>query len=73
MKKESIRVSTPVHCRWLDRLVAHNNMKRIGIRHVNKHDYSGPAWNRVRLDSYFSRHWRDTIDVPTIDLRRKSK
>ena len=74
MKMEkSIRVPTRIHTRWLDRLVAHKNMKRAGLRKVNKHDYSGPAYDRVRLDSYFSRHWRDTIDVPTIDVRRKKK
>lgn len=25
------------------------------------------------VPSYFARHWRETVDVPTIDLRRKSK
>lgn len=65
----------PVHvrARKLDRLVAHKNMERAGLRRVNKHDYSGPLFMRARIDSYFSRHWRDTVDVPTIDLRRKTQ
>lgn len=78
MTQKSIRVPTQIHCRWLDRLVAHNNMKRAGLRHVNKHDYStyttftGMKVSE-RLDSYFSEHWRETVNVPTIDLRRKTK
>lgn len=71
--QESKRVPTQIHTRWIDRLVAHTNMKRAGLRRVNKHDYSGPAYDRIRLDSYFARHWRDTVDVPTIDVRRKKK
>lgn len=65
------RVSVQVHTRKLDRLVAHKNMERAKLRRVNKHDYSGPVYMRQRLDSYFSTHWRDTVTVPTIDLRRK--
>ena len=48
-------------------------MERAGLRRVNKHDYSGPLFERIRIDSYFSQHWRDTVNVPTIDLRRKSQ
>lgn len=70
MKSEAIRVSTQIRCRWLDRLVAHTNMKRANIPHVNKHDYCGEKWNRTVVDSYFSKHWRDTVVVPTIDLRK---
>lgn len=70
---KSVRVPTQIHCRWLDRLVAHCNMKRAGLRKVNKHDYSGFAYNQTRIGSYFSKHWRDTVNVPTIDLRRKTK
>lgn len=65
------RISTQVHTRRLDRAVAHKNMERAGLRRVNKHDYSGPLWMRQRLDSYFAKNWRDTVNVPTIDLRRK--
>ena len=67
------RVPTQIHTRELDRLVAHKNMQRAGLRRVNKHDYSGPLWLRQRLDSYFAKNWRDTVNVPTIDLRRKTK
>lgn len=62
-----------VRTRKLDRLVAHKNMERAGLKRVNKHDYSGPLFGRQRIDSYFSQHWRDTVNVPTIDLRRKSQ
>ena len=40
MHRESIRVPTQIHTRELDRLVAHRNMKRAGLRRVNKHDYA---------------------------------
>ena len=73
-----VRVPTQIHCRWLDRRVAHTNMKKAGIRHINKHDYTTyrtftGMTVQERLDSYFARHWRDTVNVPTIDLRRKTK
>lgn len=65
------RVSTQIHTRELDRAVAHNNMKRAGRRHVNKHDYYGPAYMRTRTKSYFAEHWRDNTEgISTIDLRR---
>lgn len=67
------RVATQVHTRKLDRLVAHKNMERAGLKRVNKHDYYGPVWERTVIDSYFSKHWRETVNVPTIDLRRKKK
>jgi hypothetical protein len=67
------RVSTVVHTRKLDRLIAHKNMERAKLKHVNRHDYYGQSWERVRVDSYFARHWRDTVNVPTIDLREKVK
>ena len=72
------RVPTHVHTRKLDRLVAHRNMKRAGIKRVNKHDYAvyknmtGMTVQEYIL-SYFAKHWRDTVNVPTIDLRRKTK
>ncbi len=72
------RVLTQIHTRWLDRKVAHTNMKRAGLRRVNKHDYStytsitGMTVSQ-RLDSYFARNWRDYVNIPTVDLRRKSK
>ena len=69
--QKSIRVSTQVHTRELDRSAAHKNMERAGLIQVNKHDHSGPAYMRSRIDSYFAKHWRDTVNVPTIDLRRK--
>lgn len=66
------RVSTQIHTRELDRAVAHNNMKRAGRRHVNKHDHYGPAYMRTRTKSYFAEHWRDNTEgISTIDLRRK--
>lgn len=67
------RVATQVHTRELDRLVAHKNMERAGLKRVNKHDYYGHAWERTVIGSYFSKHWRETVSVPTIDLRRKKK
>ena len=76
MKIEVTRVPTQIHTRKLDRLVAHKNMERAKLRRVNKHDYATyytmtgmPV--SVRVDSYFAKHWRDTVTVPTIDLRRK--
>ena len=65
------RVPVQVHTRKLDRSVAHRNMERAGLKRVNRHDYSGAGWMIQRIDSYFARHWRETIDVPTIDLRKK--
>ena len=67
------RIPTQVHTRELDRLVAHRNMERAGLKRVNKHDYSGTGWLRTRIDSYFAKHWRETVDVPTIDLRKKRR
>ena len=69
--QKSIRVSTQVHTRKLDRAVAHRNMERVGIKHVNRHDYYGPLWERTVISSYFAKHWRENVNVPTIDLRRK--
>lgn len=66
-------IPTQVHTRKLDRSVAHRNMKRAGLRRVNKHDYTGPLFMRTRIDSYFSTHWRDTVNVPTIDLTKKGR
>lgn len=67
------RKSVQIHTRKLDRLVAHKNMERAKLKRVNKHDYTGPLYMRTRMDSYFSQHWRDTVNVPTIDLRRKAQ
>ena len=72
------RVPTQVHTRKLDRLVAHKNMERAGLRRVNKHDYvtyktaTGMTMQEYQR-SYFAKNWRDTVTVPTIDLRRKKK
>ena len=76
--KSVTRVPTQVHTRKLDRSVAHRNMERAGIRHVNRHDYAkyqtmtGMTVQEY-IPSYFAKHWRDTVNVPTIDLRRKKK
>lgn len=76
MNTNTKRVSTQIHTRKLDRLVAHRNMERAGIKHVNKHDYatyktmSGMTMQE-RIGSYFATHWKDYVSVPTIDLRRK--
>ena len=73
-----LRVPTQVHTRKLNRLVAHRNMERAGIKRVNKHDYAvyknmtGMTVQEY-IPSYFAKHWRDTVNVPTIDLRRKKK
>lgn len=75
MKEKVKRVSVQIHTRELDRSVAHTNMKRARLRRVNKHDYhtyqtmSGMIIQEY-IPSYFARHWRDTVTVPTIDLRR---
>lgn len=71
------RVPTQIHTRELDRAVAHNNMKRAKLRKVNKHDYTSYRNGfgmllTQRIDSYFSEHWRDYINIPTVDLRRKT-
>ena len=78
MAVKEIRVPTRVHTRKIDRLVAHKNMERAGLKRVNKHDsytYTNGFGATVKVDngSYFSNHWRETANVPTIDLRRKSK
>lgn len=39
------RVPTQVHTRELDRAVAHNNMKRAGLRKVNKGGYFKLWWH----------------------------
>lgn len=76
--KTVTRVSTQIHTRKLDRSVAHRNMERAGIRQVNRHDYAtyqtmtGMTVQEY-IPSYFAKHWRDTVNVPTIDLRRKKK
>lgn len=78
MKHKFIRVPTQVHTRELDRSVAHKNIERAGIKKVNKNHsmvYQNPFGATVKIDngSYFSNHWRDYVNTPTIDLRRKSK
>ena len=78
MAKKSIRVPTRVHTRKIDRLVAHKNMERAGLKKVNKpnkttYKNAFGATETIDYGSYFSRNWRATANVPTIDLRRKSK
>ena len=51
------RVPTQIHTRELDRLVAHRNMKRAGLRKVNK-------------NGYFKLQWKEYINIPTVDLRK---
>lgn len=48
------RVSTQVHTRKLDRMVARNNMKKKGVVHINKEGADG---------SFFSNHWREYVTV----------
>ena len=57
-----------VRTRKLDRLVAHARMKKADLRHVNKHDYSGPMYMRNRLDSYFSTHWREVANEEFVNM-----
>ncbi len=48
------RVSTQVHTRKLDRMVARKNMEKKGITQINK----------VKSDaSFFSKNWRDYVTV----------
>lgn len=47
------RVSTQIHTRKLDRIVARENMKKHGITQINK--VKG-------LTSFFAKHWRDYIN-----------
>lgn len=60
------RVPTQVHSRKLDRMVAHANMKRAGVRNINKCEYSHyysitGAVVSNRLGSYFSKYWRHYV------------
>ena len=78
MEQKVVRVPTQVHTRKLDRSVAHRNMERAGIKKVNKpnkYSYRNPFGATVHIDngSYFANHWRETVNVPTIDLRRKGQ
>ena len=72
------RKHVQVHTRKIDRSVAHRNMERAGLKRVNKHDYvtyksmTGMIMQE-RVDSYFAKHWRETVNVQTLDLRRKKK
>lgn len=49
------RTSFQVHTRKLDRLVAHNNMRKAGYTKINKPD--SKFWET----SKFARHWRDYV------------
>lgn len=72
------RVFCQVHTRKIDRGVAHHNMEIAGLKRVNKHDYAkyqtmtGMIMQEY-LPSYFAKHWRDTVNVSNIDLRRAFK
>ena len=50
MKQKSKRVSTRVHSRKIDRLVAKNNMRKAGIYRFT---HGG------RHNSFFANHWRE--------------
>lgn len=61
-----------VYTRCIARSIAHRNMERAGLKRVNKAN-DKDLGRDFRLGSYFSRHWRDYVNVPTIDLRRSKK
>lgn len=78
MGKTVTRIVRQIHTRELDRSVAHHNMARAGLKRVNKEDASfvkNPfgGITKVSNGSYFSNHWRDYINIKTIDLRRNTK
>lgn len=52
MQKKSKRVSTRVHTRKLDRLIARDNMKRAGIYRFT---------HGQRHHSFFANHWREYV------------
>lgn len=56
--------------RTLARGVSHVNMTKDGLKHVNRHDYTGPMYQRMIIESYFARNWRDYI---TTDHRTKRR
>lgn len=72
----SIRRLTQIRTRKLDRLVAHTNMKRVGLSKVNKHDYnnyktmSGMIMQEY-IPSYFARHWRENVVCIIVDNKKK--
>lgn len=54
------RITMEVRTRKMDRKVINNQMKRSGLRQINKHDHSGPAKHQVTVEpSYFAKHWRE--------------
>lgn len=78
MKQKIKRKPTQIHTRELDRSVAHHNMAKAGLKKVNKEDASfvkNPfgGITKVSNGSYFSNHWREYINIKTIDLRRTAK
>lgn len=56
-----------IHTRELDRKIARERMKKLGVQHPAKHSYShglslsGKDGAITRHESYFSEHWRDCI------------
>ena len=52
------RVFARVRTRKLDRSVAHARMKRAKLEQVNKHE----NFLRQKIDSYFSKHWREVAN-----------
>lgn len=48
--------------RKLMRSVARKKMEEEGIKHINKHSYSGPANGREIELSYFAKEWKNTLN-----------
>lgn len=48
--------------RKLMRSVARKKMEDEGIKHINKHSYSGAANGREVESSYFATEWRNTLE-----------
>lgn len=63
------RVPTRVHTRELDRKIARNNMKKLGLHQVAKHSYthgmtlSGKQGETIRHDSFFAEKWHKYAEI----------
>lgn len=58
--------------RVLARSVAHGNMEKEDIKGVNKHDYTGPTYMRIRVDSFFAKNWRDYVTTDKNRTKRRA-
>ena len=58
--------------RTLARGVAHKNMEKDSIKHVNQHDYAGPMYMRSRIDSFFAKNWRDYVTTDGNRTKRRA-